>query len=195
MTRKRGRGGWTLGALAALAVAVAIALRGGFPGSERPRRPAAIAPETPRPAAPGATRTCVRVVDGDTILLDGDERVRLIGVDTPELHRPNTPVQFYAREASAFTRRLVEHRRVRLEFDRTHPSDGYPRRDKYGRTLAYVYLGDGTFVNLEIVRRGYGFAYTRFPFRYLDEFRAAERAARESGAGLWAEPDSIGRPA
>jgi micrococcal nuclease len=135
------------------------------------------------------------VVDGDTILLDGDERVRLIGVDTPELHRPNTPVQFYAREASAFTRRLVEHRRVRLEFDRTHPSDGYPRRDKYGRTLAYVYLGDGTFVNLEIVRRGYGFAYTRFPFRYLDEFRAAERAARESGAGLWAEPDSIGRPA
>jgi micrococcal nuclease len=194
MTRKRGRGRWTLGALAALAVAVAIALRGGFPGSRQPRPPVAIAPEPPRPAAPGATRTCIRVIDGDTILLDGDERVRLIGVDTPELHRPNVPVQYFAREAKAFTRRLVEHRRVRVEFDRTHPSDGYPRRDKYGRTLAFVYLVDGTFVNLEIVRRGYGFAYTRFPFRYLDEFRAAERAARESGAGLWAEPDSIGRP-
>lgn len=195
MTRKRGRAGWTLGVLAALAVAVAIALRGGVPGSQRPHPPAAIAPEPLRPAAPAATRTCVRVVDGDTILLDGEERVRLIGVDTPELHRPNTPVQYYAREAKAFTRRLVEHRKVRLEFDRAHPSDGYPRRDKYGRTLAFVYLADGTFVNLEIVRRGYGFAYTRFPFRYLDEFRAAERAARESGAGLWAQPDSVGRPA
>ena len=188
MTRKRRRGRWTLGALAALAVAVAIALRGGLPRSERPRPPAAIAPEAPRPAAPGATRTCVRVIDGDTILLDGDERVRLIGVDTPELHRPNTPVQYYAREASAFTRRLVEHRKVHLEYD-------HDRRDKYGRTLAFVYLGDGTFVNLEIVRQGYGFAYTRLPFRYLDEFRAAERAAREAGAGLWAEPDSVGRPA
>ena len=188
MTRKRRRGRWTLGALAALAVAVAIALRGGLPRSERPRPPAAIAPEAPRPAAPGATRTCVRVIDGDTILLDGDERVRLIGVDTPELHRPNTPVQYYAREASAFTRRLVEHRKVHLEYD-------HDRRDKYGRTLAFVYLSDGTFVNLEIVRQGSGFAYTRFPFRYLDEFRAAERAAREAGAGLWAEPDSVGRPA
>lgn len=195
MTRKRRRGGWIVGVLAALAIAVAIALRGpgpqdgsGPPRYERPRPPAATAPEAPRSAAPAATRTCVRVIDGDTLLLDGDERVRLIGVDTPELHRPNTPVQYFAREAHAFTRRLVEHRRVGLAYDRD-------RRDKYGRTLAYVYLEDGTFVNLEIVRRGYGFAYTRFPFRYMDEFRSAERSARESGAGLWAEPDSLGRPA
>jgi len=132
-----------------------------------------------------ASRTCVRVIDGDTVLLDGRERVRLIGVDTPELHREGTPVQYFARQASAFTRGRAEGRAVRLEYERE-------RRDRYGRTLAYVYLEDGTFLNLEIIRRGYGFAYTRHPFRHLEEFRAAERAARKAGAGLWAEPDSIG---
>jgi micrococcal nuclease len=185
---RRGGARWTFAVVVALALAVAVALRGGCRVRQLPGRAGAPEPGPPHATAPSATRTCVRVIDGDTILLDGDERVRLIGVDTPELHRPNTPVQYFAREAGAFTRRLVEHRRVRLEYDRD-------RRDKYGRTLAYVRLEDGTFVNLEIVRRGYGFAYTRYPFRYLDEFRAAERAARKSGAGLWAEPDSVGRPA
>ena len=125
------------------------------------------------------SRVCVRVVDGDTIVLDGGERVRLIGVDTPESVDPRRPVEWFGKEASAFTRRLVEGRRVRLEYDRT-------RRDVHRRTLAYVYLEDGTFVNLEIVRRGYGHAYTRFPFRYLEQFRAAERQARAERAGLWA---------
>jgi micrococcal nuclease len=124
-------------------------------------------------------RTCVRVVDGDTIVLDGGERVRLIGVDTPETVDPRRPVEWFGKEASAFTERLVEGRRVRLEYDQT-------RRDAHRRTLAYVYLEDGTFVNLEIVRRGYGHAYTRHPFRYLARFRAAERMARRERAGLWA---------
>lgn len=125
-------------------------------------------------------RTVERVVDGDTLLLDGGERIRLLGVDTPETVHPERPVERFGREASKFTRRLAEGRSVRLEFDQE-------RTDRYGRTLAYVYLEDGTFLNAEIIRQGYGFAYTRFPFRYLEEFRALEREARDARRGLWAE--------
>jgi micrococcal nuclease len=124
-------------------------------------------------------RFCVRVIDGDTIELDGGERVRLIGVDTPETVDPRRPVQYFGHEASAFTRRMAEGKDVRMEQDRD-------RRDQYGRTLAYVYLPDGTFLNAEIIRQGYGHAYTRFPFRYERQFVALEREARENGRGLWA---------
>lgn len=68
--------------------------------------------------------------------------------------------------------------RVRLEYDG-------PRTNRYDRTLAYVFLEDGTLANAEIIRQGYGFAYTEFPFKYLDEFRRLEREARENGRGLW----------
>jgi len=123
-------------------------------------------------------RLCTRVVDGDTIILDGYERVRLIGVDTPETKHPKKPVQYFGKEAYEFTRRMVEGKKVRLEYD-------WQRKDKYGRTLAYVFLEDGTFLNAEIIKQGYGFAYTRYPFKYLEEFRKYEREARESGR--WGE--------
>lgn len=123
-------------------------------------------------------RICTRVVDGDTIILDGYERVRLIGVDTPEISHPRKPVQFFAKKASEFTRKLVPNKKVRLEFDQE-------KKDKYGRTLAYVFLEDGTFLNAEIIKQGYGFAYTKYPFKYMDEFKAYEREAREKGLGLW----------
>ena len=119
-----------------------------------------------------------RVVDGDTIIVGGVGRVRLIGVDTPESVDPRRPVEFFGKEASAFTRRLVEGKRVRLAYD-------WERTDRYGRTLAYVYLPDGTFLNAEIIRQGYGHAYTRFPFEHLDRFRRLEREARQAGLGLW----------
>ena len=135
---------------------------------------------TPAPAPSGAWRTVVRVVDGDTLVLDGNERVRLIGVDTPETVDPRRPVQYFGKEASAFTKRTAEGKRARLEYDQE-------RTDRYGCTLAYVYLEDGTFLNAEIIRQGFGHAYTRFPFRYADEFRAYEREAREQRRGLWAE--------
>ena len=73
---------------------------------------------------------------------------------------------------------MVEGKRVRLEYD-------WKRKDKYGRTLAYVYLEDCTFLAAGIIRQGYGFAYTRFPFKYLEEFRKLEREAREAKRGLW----------
>ena len=122
----------------------------------------------------------VRVVDGDTIILSNGERVRLIGVDTPETKHPNKPVEYFGKEASAFTKRMVEGQEVRLEYDQQ-------QRDKYGRLLAYVYLMDGTFLNAEIIKQGYGHAYTRFPFKYMEEFRQYEKEAREAKVGLWAD--------
>ena len=128
--------------------------------------------------AGAAAQVVERVVDGDTIIVRDVGRVRLIGVDTPETVHPGRPVEFFGREASAFTKRLVDGKRVRLEYDQQ-------RTDRYGRTLAYVHLADGTFVNAEIIRRGYGHAYTRFPFKYLERFRGLERDARRAGRGLW----------
>lgn len=139
-------------------------------------------------APPADAQVVERVIDGDTVVVRGVGRVRLIGVDTPETVDPRRAVEFFGREASAFTKRLLEGQRVRLEYDRE-------RTDRYGRTLAYIYLRDGTFANAEIVRRGYGHAYTRFPFRHLDRFRRLEREAREAGRGLWAERPANSEPA
>ncbi len=124
---------------------------------------------------------CTRVVDGDTIVVDiggKEEKIRLLGVDTPETVHPSKPVEYFGKEASAFTKQMVEGKRVRLEYD-------WQKRDKYGRLLAYVYLEDGTFLNAEIIKQGYGFAYTNYPFRYLDEFREYQRCAQENKLGLW----------
>ncbi len=123
-------------------------------------------------------RKVTRVVDGDTIVLDGNERIRLIGVDTPETVHPKKPVEYFGKEASDFTKRMVEGKQVRLE--------SYKRgSDKYGRSLAYVYLEDGTCLNAEIIKQGYGFAYTKFPFEKMEKFRKYEREAREQKKGLW----------
>ncbi len=125
-------------------------------------------------------RTCVKVIDGDTIVLDGNEIVRLIGIDTPETKDPRKPVQYYGREAYEFTKKLVEGKKVRLAYDLN-------KKDKYGRTLAYVYLEDGRFLNAEVVKQGYGFAYRYFLFKYFDEFKQYEREARENEIGLWSD--------
>ena len=126
------------------------------------------------------TFKCTRVVDGDTIVLSTKERVRLIGVDTPETKHPKKPVEYYGKEATAFTNRMVGGKVVKLKYDQQ-------RRDKYGRLLAYVYLMDGTFLNAEIIKQGYGNAYTRFPFKYMEEFRQYQKGAREAKRGLWAD--------
>lgn len=130
----------------------------------------------------------IRVVDGDTIVIDRDgvhETVRLIGVDTPETVHPSKPVQCFGREASDRTKSWLSGARVELEFD---PSQGMA--DKYGRTLAYVRRADGLFVNQALIEQGYAHEYTyRLPYRYRSEFKQAEQAARDSRAGLWA-PDA-----
>ena len=123
---------------------------------------------------------CARVIDGNTIVLSNNERVRLIGVDTPETKHPQKPVEYYGKEATAFTKSMVGGKVVKLKYD-------VQRRDKYGRLLAYVYLMDGTFLNAEIIKQGYGHACTRFPFKYTEEFKQYEREAREAKKGLWAD--------
>jgi micrococcal nuclease len=144
----------------------------------------------PTPGGVGLTGavTVVDVVDGDTIKVSTGETLRLIGVDTPETRDPRRPVQCFGREASARAHALLDGARVRLEHD---PSQG--RRDKYGRTLAYVWLPDGRLYNETIIAEGYAHEYTyAIPYRYRDAFRAAERSAREAGRGLWSPATCAG---
>jgi micrococcal nuclease len=131
---------------------------------------------------PAAVRAfVVRVVDGDTIeaQIGGSvEDVRYIGVDTPETVKPDTPVQCFGPQASAFNHRRVEQRQVRLVF-------GVERRDVYGRLLAYVYLGR-RFVNADLVRRGLARSLTIPPNdRFAPLFRRLEIRAARAGRGLW----------
>jgi micrococcal nuclease len=133
-----------------------------------------------------------RAVDGDTLVLSDGQRVRLIGIDTPELHESNKlhrdaqrsnqdtrTIQKLGRRAYEFTKGLVEGKQVSLEFDAE-------RKDRYGRLLAYVYLKDGTFVNAEIVKQGYANLMTIPPnVKYADLFLKLYRQAREEKRGLW----------
>jgi micrococcal nuclease len=106
----------------------------------------AVKPVKPAPAQPQIAKVS-RVIDGDTLQLSTGEEVRLIGVDTPETKHPRKSVEYFGKEASAFTKHLVEGREVRLEFD-------VQRRDKYKRTLAYVYIGE-RMLNAELLGQGY----------------------------------------
>jgi len=129
----------------------------------------------------------IRVIDGGTIVVQVNghpETVRLIGVETPETKEPRKPVEYFGKEASRFTSSLVKGQRVRLEIQ-TSPTS----RDRYGRLLAFVFRqSDNMLVNKEIIRQGYGHAYTKYPFASarMEELRAAERSAREAKRGLWA---------
>jgi len=123
----------------------------------------------------------VRVVDGDTIHVKIGERVekvRYIGVNTPEVHHPTKGEEPGGREATDANRRLVAGKRVRLETD-------VQARDRYGRLLAYVWVGD-VMVNAELVRQGYAQVMTVPPnVRHQELFVKLQREAREAGRGLW----------
>jgi micrococcal nuclease len=124
-----------------------------------------------------------RVVDGDTLVLDDDRRVRLIGIDTPETVDPRRPVECFGREASDhLTELLPPDEPVRLEYD-------VERTDRYGRTLAYVHRADDDlFVNLSLARDGYAEQLTVPPnVRYAEDFGRAVEEARDEGRGLWAD--------
>ena len=118
-------------------------------------------------------------------MLGTGERVRLIGVNTAESVRPNTPVQWFGKEAAGFTRWMVEGKRVRLEYDQANAANGHKDNTQQKRTLAYVFLEDGTLLNAEIIKQGYRHALTRYPFSRLEEFRRLEHEAREQQRGLW----------
>jgi micrococcal nuclease len=143
-----------------------------------------------------ADGTVTRIVDGDTIVVQHNgkrETVRLIGVDTPEELDPRKPVQYFAKEAAEFTTGIALNRLVRLEIQRA-PKD----RDRYGRILAYAFReSDGLLINKEIILERYGFAYVKYPFEKMAEFREAEADARKYRRGLWgasgANPSTINR--
>ena len=123
-----------------------------------------------------------RVVDGDTLEIqqgEKKEKVRLIGVDTPETVKPNTPVQPYGKEASDFTKSMLLNKEVTLEFDAA-------RTDKYGRLLAYIYL-DNKMFNETLLEEGYARLMTVPPnVKYVERFVELQKQAREAEKGLWA---------
>jgi micrococcal nuclease len=118
------------------------------------------------------------VVDGDTFKIESGETVRMIGIDTPETVHPSKPVQCYGKEASLKTQELIEGKEIKLEKD-------VSEKDKYGRLLRYVYLGD-IFLNEYLVREGYAMSSSYPPdIKYQDKFVGAQKKAQEENKGLW----------
>ncbi len=132
----------------------------------------------------GVLYDVVRVVDGDTIDVNIDgkvERLRLIGMDTPETVDPRKPVQCFGKEASAKAKELLSGKKVRLEKD-----DSQGNRDKYDRLLRYVFLEDGTSFNKKMIAMGYAHEYTyNLPYKYQSEYKQAQKDAEKAGKGLW----------
>jgi micrococcal nuclease len=130
------------------------------------------------------TYKVIAYADGDTITVDMNgvhERIRLVGVDTPETKKPDAPAQCYANEAAKFTSDSLTGASVRLEADAKTDN-----RDRYSRLLRYVYLKDNTLLNKKLIEEGYGFAYVQFPFTKKAEFVTAQETAKIYKKGLWA---------
>jgi micrococcal nuclease len=128
----------------------------------------------------------IKVVDGDTIdvSLDGKtERIRLIGINTPETVDPRKPVECFGREASDRAKELLSNKKVYLEADLISGE-----RDKYNRLLRFVFLEDGTNFNLLMIKEGYAYEYTYdVPYKYQTEFKQAQKEAEANKAGLWGD--------
>lgn len=126
----------------------------------------------------------LKVVDGDTLDVEingASQRLRLIGIDTPETVDPRKSIQCFGKEASNKAKELLENNFVTLESDETQGE-----KDKYGRLLRYIFLPDGTNFNLFMIEEGYAHEYTYSTrYKYQDEFRQAEVNARNNNKGLW----------
>lgn len=169
-----------------LVVLAAVVLAGIYAGDH-----AGLFGTKPAPVTPDYTRynertfRVVYIVDGDTLDIDapdsdrGTTRIRLWGVDTPETRNPRKSVQHFGPEASAYTRHQCQGQRVRLSLVRGKT------RCKYGRLLAYVILPDGTMLNRDLVRLGYGYADPRYDHPLKREFLALQNEARKARLGLW----------
>jgi micrococcal nuclease len=132
-----------------------------------------------RPQGAPSEALVAQVGDGDTVTIGSGQRVRLLGIDTPELEREGRPADFLAHKAKAELAKLIQGRRVRLEYD-------HLRYDQYGRLLAFLFLPDGMMVNAELVRQGLAKVYIFPPnTRYQETLVAAQRQAIEARRGLW----------
>lgn len=129
-------------------------------------------------------RVVTKIVDGDTVWVSAkngrEEKIRLIGIDAHEVRNTRQKkAGFYGKEASAYLRKRISGKKVRLEYD-------VQRYDRYRRTLAYIYLEDGTFINAEMVRKGYAVVLTIAPnVKYADKFILYQQEARKNQRGLW----------
>ncbi|GAB4222496.1 MAG: hypothetical protein Kow0062_20190 [Acidobacteriota bacterium] len=134
-------------------------------------------------AAGAARGEVLEVVDGDTLRVrteDGPQLVRLIGIDAPELHHPEAGEQYLGAEARAFAAERLARSGVTLE-----PDDGQPRRDRFGRMLAYVRTDEGEDLGAALVERGFARVLTRYRFARKERYLELERRARKAGLGLW----------
>lgn len=151
----------------------------------QPRTTAAPVPaEAPQPRAiptipssPGLHRVR-QVIDGDTLTVAGIGTIRLIGVDAPEKQGGFREAEPYGDQATAYLKTLADGQLVRVEYDGE-------RTDRFNRTLAYVFLEDGTLVNEAVIRAGWAEHYRRFEYRRKDDFRRAEREAHQARRGMW----------
>jgi micrococcal nuclease len=154
----------------------------------------ALPARTQRASAPPDSGLVVVVYDGDTVKVrfaDGGERkVRLIGIDSPEMDDQREEVRFMAFMAKRFAFLNLYRRNVHLAYD-------WELEDKYGRLLAYLTTDDGAFFNEHILKEGFAFAYRKFPFRkdLMERFKAAETEARRTGKGLWRKESPLEVPA
>jgi endonuclease YncB( thermonuclease family) len=136
----------------------------------------------------------MHVVDGDTIDVASAlgakyTRVRLLGIDAPELHGDDGQPQFWAESATKYAAARSDHKTVTLKLEPTET------RDRYGRLLAYVYLSDAEMLNLSLVRDGQAYADRRFRHTMRPQFEQTENAARKKGTGLWKEVKVAQMPA
>lgn len=130
------------------------------------------------PQTTNKTVKVIKVIDGDTIEIEGGQKVRYIGIDTPETVDPRKPIQCFGKEASVKNKELVAGKQVRLEKD-------ISETDKYGRLLRYIYVED-IFVNDYLVRQGYAHASSYPPdIKYQDQFTQAQNEAKNNSRGLW----------
>lgn len=188
-----------LGRLLTFLFALTLLLQAGSPDSTTSNKPSQKPPNSPRGSVaspqvdnttPNTTSrlTVARVVDGDTIELSTGEKVRYIGIDTPEVVDPRKPVQCFGVEASNANKSLVLGKEVRLEKD-------VSETDKYGRLLRYIWVGE-KLINEELVRRGFAHSSPYPPdIKYQDRFNTAETQARTENLGLWAGcPSGVTQP-
>jgi len=119
----------------------------------------------------------IKVFDGDTIEIDDGRKIRLIGVDAPEVKSPYREEEPFGKQSKSYLNKMLYGKKI---YYRT----GADTYDKYGRTLAYVYL-DGVLVNGKIIRDGWACAYMRYDYKYKDLFITYEKEARSKGIGMW----------
>jgi micrococcal nuclease len=166
----------TVDRFAAMVVALACLAGGPATSADQTAAPPQHRGAPPSPAS--ELRRVRQVIDGDTLTVSGIGTVRLIGVDAPEKTGGYREPEPFGDQATAFLKRQVEGKLVRLEYDGE-------RKDRYNRTLAYVFLEDGTLVNEAVIRAGWAEFYRSFDYRRKKAFEEAEREARAARRGIW----------